>query len=98
MSRIYLDIPYEERDKAKNEYKLYWDPEKKSWYAPTNKLKEYLDIIDEYQKMYIRLKFDNGKIKYDKNKKMWYAIKKDVDKDFLNTLKVGLEFFEQKKE
>ncbi len=49
--KLYLNIPYEKKNKAKEHYKTIWDVEKKLWYIELS-FSEFRDNLEYYCQFY----------------------------------------------
>lgn len=79
MSKVYLYVPYEEREKAKK-LGARWDMERQQWYA-TREIAEQSDLkkyLAKPKRIYYKIPFEHkDKAKqlggrWDTNSKMWY--------------------------
>jgi len=84
-NRIYLNVPYKNKDDAKS-LGAWWDNEKKLWYAPD---KTYSDLVKKFEKVsskavtgkkiYLHVPFKEKEeakalgARWDGQEKMWYA-------------------------
>jgi hypothetical protein len=88
MSRIYLNIPYENKDELKKTYSIKWDTDKKLWYCEKEKFE---DGLKPYELVYVSIDYDlkdeyKKKIKsmqWDKDAKEWRITRKEYDEIYL---------------
>eukprot|EP00960_Hanusia_phi_P043750 756227-Hanusia_phi.AAC.1 len=74
VTKIYLLVPFDERNIAK-EHKAKWDPEEKLWYC----LKTIPKELEKYEMTYVDIPYDEKdeykekykSLRWDKNAKSW---------------------------
>jgi hypothetical protein len=72
--RIYVDIPYSLKEKAKD-YKIKWDADKKKWFSLASNTH-----IDKLEKVYLKVPYkDKDYVKkngggWDADVKCWYTL------------------------